>query len=257
MKKRVIACFFLVLTLFSFAPLSLAASRTFRVSGEVTMDQRGRTVVTWTDSANASPYTVKFQCVNGSAVQTIWRAAINVSSKSCTVPYLVPGKKYKIIVEDSAGLTASNTITVPRRTNLTSTRNRTETTQVMYKVDKYASDDQAKALKTISATAIEKNLKKGYVYGIKFTTKYKTNAKTKNVHTAIFALTAPNGYVQSSYSTDFTLPRVKGTWYYGFVCGDFFTYLLDATGYIPTGAYTFQIFLEGRLYYQYVFRVGN
>ena len=252
MTKRIISIVLLLVTLLSLLPASsaLAAGRTFKVNTEVELDSKGRTVVSWKDSSKGAPYKVYYICVSkGSATQTSWIGAERVGSKK-TVLHLAPGLKYKITVEDKNGDTASATITVPRKKNVTSSRPRTETIGLSYKKDKYVEDKDAKVVKKDDRNAehLEKLVKKGYEVGFYYITNNKSTIKKAIKHYAIFVLTAPNGYVATEYDKNFLIQRRAGVYYYGQIGGSFFKYLYEHNDYIPSGTYKFQVFLEGRLY---------
>lgn len=256
MKKRIVAGLIMVVLLLSFMPVSLAASRTFRVNSSVEMDQRGYVVVSWSDSSNRAPYEVDYCCTEGTAKQTTYIGATNVSTNKYALNNLCPGMRYKITVIDKYGDSASATIRVPQRQDLTSSRPRVGSIGYRYKTDKYVADSSARAFKTLSASAIERNLNKGYVYGFYHKMQYYKKVRNVNVHNAVFAVIAPNGYINTNYSTNYTLPR-QGSWSFSFLCDQFFTNMYEANGYVPVGEYKFIVFLEGRRFYSTTFNVGT
>ena len=235
-------------------PPALAASRSFWVNSTVEMNSKGFVEVSWVDSSNRAPYEVDYICTDGTAKQTSYIGAQNVSTNRYALNNLCPGKHYKITVTDKYGESASARITVPRRQDLTSSRPRVGSLEFRYKTDKYAADSAAKRLNTLSASAIERNLKKGYVYGFYHKMQYYKKVQKVNVHNAVFAVVAPNGYICTNYATRYTLPR-QGSWYYNFLCDQFFTNMYEANGYIATGEYQFFVFLEGRCFYSARFNV--
>lgn len=235
-------------------PPALAASRSFWVNSTVEMNSKGFVEVSWVDSSNRAPYEVDYICTDGTAKQTSYIGAQNVSTNRYALNNLCPGKHYKITVIDKYGDSASARITVPRRQDLTSSRPRVGSLEFRYKTDKYAADSAAKRLNTLSASAIERNLKKGYVYGFYHKMQYYKKVQKVNVHNAVFAVVAPNGYICTNYATRYTLPR-QGSWYYNFLCDQFFTNMYEANGYIATGEYQFFVFLEGRCFYSARFNV--
>ena len=126
-----------------------------------------------------------------------------------------------------------------------------------YRTDKWG---EAKTLKTMSASAMERNINKGYQYGIDYQTTYYSSG-SRVEHMAVFALYVPNGYVWSG-AGDFTLPYMDSRYanvksYYGFLGGEFFDGLLEENGEIPTGTYKLEIYLEGRFYKSATFKVTN
>ena len=235
-------------------PPALAASRSFWVNSTVEMNSKGFVEVSWVDSSNRAPYEVDYICTDGTAKQTSYIGAQNVSTNRYALNNLCPGKHYNITVIDKYGDSASARITVPRRQDLTSSRPRVGSLEFRYKTDKYAADSAAKRLNTLSASAIERNLKKGYVYGFYHKMQYYKKVQKVNVHNAVFAVVAPNGYICTNYATRYTLPR-QGSWYYNFLCDQFFTNMYEANGYIATGEYQFFVFLEGRCFYSARFNV--
>ncbi len=257
MKKQIAVLLLLVLVLSAVSFPSLAFGRTFKVSTSAPMDKQGRVKVSWTDSANGAPYKLYFKCISGTKDQTTWIVSKRVSTKSYTIPYLIPGKKYVITVEDQDGDTASATITVGRRSNVYSSRPRKESIFMGYKEDQYVDEGHAKIVKKISAAAMERNIKKGGIYGMYYQVRYKSTIKKAVKHFALFALTAPNGFAAAEYMSNFTLRRPAGMDIFGMVGDSFFTEIYKHYGYIPTGTYTFQIFLEGGLYYSKKFNIGE
>ena len=254
MKKKIITGLILAVLFLCVMPAALA---TIRVSSNIEMDSRGYVEISWTDTGYGAPYKVCFTCTEGTAKQREYIGATNVSTTKCAIQWLCPGIHYKITVYDKNGDRASTNIRVPRRQDLTSGRKRVGTIEYRYKTDQYVADSAASKLKTLSASAIERNLKKGYVYGFYHNMKYTSRAKTSNIHKAVFAMIAPNGYVYTETSSDYTLPRTKGNWYYNFIGGDFFTHMYEDNGYIATGRYTFAVFLEGRQFFSVNFTVKD
>ena len=254
MKKRLISLALIMLILLSLLSPALAASRTFRVYSSVEMNSKGYVEISWTDSSNRAPYEVDYMCTDGTAKQTNYIGATNVSTNRCELNNLCPGKHYKITVVDKYGDTATARITVPRRQDVTSSRPRVGSLEFRYKTDRYAADSAARRLNTLSASAIERNLRKGYVYGFFHKMQYYKKVQKVNVHNAVFAVIAPNGYICTNYATRYTLPR-QGSWQYDFLCDQFFTNMYEANGYIATGEYEFYVFLEGRCFYSARFSV--
>ncbi len=254
MKKRAISGLLLLILLLSVFPLDgLAASRTFKINS-ITMNSRGHMVVKWKDTELNPPYTVYYRCTNGSVKQHSFYIN-NISTTSCSIPSMCPGVKYMVTVEDSDGDTCSKEITVPRRDDYDFRRGHKAYFEFRYKTSRYMADSKAKALKNLSASAIERNTENGYLYGFWFRIRYTALGAKTTKHDVVFAISAPNGYVYTEYDDDFMMPRLKRTYTYNFVGGNFFKFMYDDLGYIPAGQYTFRVFMEGRLLIQRWFDV--
>lgn len=253
-KRRIAFLLFLILMLSAISP---ALAATLKVNTSAPMDSQGRVKVSWKDSGNNSPYKLTYKCISGTSDQPTWIVSKRISAKSYTIPNLIPGKKYKITVEDCEGNVASANIKVGRRTNVYSSRKRTEKIYMGYKEDEYVDEAHAVIVKNKSASAMERHIKNGGLYGIYYYVNYKSTMKKAINHYAIFALTAPNGYAHAEYMKKFTLRRAAGISVVGMVGDSFFTEMYNYYGYVPTGTYTFQIFLEGGLYYSKKFSIGE
>ncbi|MBQ9263775.1 MAG: fibronectin type III domain-containing protein [Clostridia bacterium] len=256
MKKRMLAALLLLVLLLGMIPTVLADGRIFEINAKVTMNSRGYTVVSWDDSEGMAPYTVSYEYVDESrsVKQVRWCSAQNLTTKSHAIVGLIPGKTYRIIVFDRNKYSTSRLITVPTKADISSTRKRKETITPMYS----RNGASPKKLKNMSASAMQRNMAKGYGYGIEYSTEFYSAASKEIVHDALFAFYAPNGYVDTNYAADFTLPKKANMrYYYTFLGSSFFDGLLQLNGSIPTGTYRFEIYLEGRLFCSKTFKVAK
>lgn len=98
--------------------ISKKPTRTFEMSSIVSMN-RGRVTVSWTDSANNSPYKVLYQYagVSGITQPNYWaggdESGSTTYSKSFTIDQLAPGRAYRIEVRDCNNNSIYHTYNLP------------------------------------------------------------------------------------------------------------------------------------------------
>ena len=260
MKKKTVFLLVLTALLLAVLPVALAGGDEddddeIVINTSVKMNSSGGVTISWsgTDDGN---YVVWYEYVNESAdaAQTLIRAA-ETDEESVTLYSLIPGAQYRIEVSDEEGREGSALIRVPKRGTVSSKRKMSIKVIPKYRPDEW---EDARTLKTKSASAMERNKEEGYQYGIDYQTTYYSSGK-KVKHKALFALYAPNGYAWSCPG-DFTLPYMDTRYvnvktFYGFFGETFFEWLLEENGEIPVGTYKLEIYLEGRFYKSATFKV--
>ena len=252
MKKRILALLLCMITVVTLLPTASADYRTFRVNTKVALTEKGHTIVTWEDSDGLGPYTVLYKYAQNNKPQYRFYASYYATSKMCEIDDLIPGKQYMIYVQDRNGDEVSGLITVPKTGDSHSTRN--QTTTLTYEYTKQ--DGKVRTLGTMSAAAMTRNINRGYSYGLKYMMKFHSAASRAIVREATFAYYSPTGYVETSHSTDFTLPKGANWWYWYDMLGEgFFNNLNSINGGIPAGRYKFEIYLDGHYFYGKYFTV--
>lgn len=254
MKKRVLAFGLLLVVLVSLFPAALADYEIV-IDTNARMDSEGKVTIRWRDPDDNSVYVVYYQYVNDKASVVQHALKEYAFSDSVTLDRLIPGASYRIIEVSTSG-TGDAVINVPSRGTVESKRKVNIEVIPKYRVGE---EGEAKNLKTMSASAMERNMAKGYQYGIDYQTTYLSSGSEVKHEGAVFALYAPNGYVWSAGGT-LTIPAMdakKGAKRasYGFFGEKFFSGLLEANGSIPTGTYKLEIYLEGRFYRSATFNV--
>lgn len=252
MLKRISVLCLAVLLLLSVVPSALA--RNFQIDNKVTLDSKGRAVITWTDSERNGPYTVKHQYVDtdSSVWQTLILDVMDEKNTRHAIWGVIPGKTYKFTVQDKDGSTTQKTLKVPAKAKISSSRKSKTTLTPVYSPD----GSTVKKLKNMSASAMAKKIEEGFCYGVEYRTEFYSKAKKEIVHNAVFAFYAPNGFVGTNYANDFRLPKAANrVYWYPMLGNQFFENLLDSCGSIPAGTYRFEIYLEGQKYYTKNFTV--
>lgn len=260
MIRKLVILWLAAMLLLPAFPGAAEESRVFEIGDEITLDRRGYAVVRWEDSWDRGPYTVlyRYAGAEGEAAQTLWRDGKDVAEKTYAIRGLIPGKTYRVIVWDRDGQAAGKTLTLPEKPAVVYTRKRNISLTPKYKTASTVLPRDAKALRTMSAQAMEKHMAQdGYLYGVDYRAEFPYRASRDVVHDAVFAFYAPNGFVSTDFTDDFTLPaQARGVCWYPFLGGSFFARLLEETGGIPVGTYRFEVYLEGRLFYEDAFAVS-
>ena len=253
MLKRISVLCLAALLLLSLMPSALA-DRDFQIGNKVTLDNKGRAVITWTDSDKNGPYTVahQYETTLSNVRQTLIRDAVDVQGNRCAIWGVIPGKTYTFCVWDKDNKLTEKTLRVPTKPKISSSRKSKTTLTPVYSPD----GSTVKKLKTLSASAMTAKIEEGYRYGLEYRTEFYSKAKKEIKHEAVFALYAPNGFVGTNYAHDFTLPKAANkVFWYPMLGSTFFEHLLDSSGSIPEGGYKFEVYLEGQLFYTKSFTV--
>ncbi|MGN1021520.1 MAG: hypothetical protein ACI4O7_14245 [Aristaeellaceae bacterium] len=235
-------------------------ARTFDISPSITAND-GCYTITWEDSANASPYKLTYLYVDDSspAKQCLFwggnnEQASTTSSKSFTYRYLIPGKTYKLTVEDCNGVKTSRTITLPAPTSFVDGKLKSSSIKVTWKyryLESGADYEDAKSLDAFTASKMMTNMtNSGYRYGLNYRISLPQLATSREFYTTI-AFYAPNGFAkaevagETSYSSFNNASGSYCTWYC--IGTDFFTLLYDNNDTIPTGTYRVELYWDGML----------
>lgn len=242
-----------------------STSRGISISTRVSVS-KGDTTVSWTDSANASPYKVQAEYVGNSGVsQKNYTYTRSCSSTSYTFDDLIPGESYKITITNNNGASGTEIISVPGA--MTFSDNGWDpsvlwvTASPRY-IAPNASARDAKApqnKKFVGAKMVEK-MREGYKYGLYFSIEKKGNRSIKYSRTyrALVAFYAPNGFVDTfcdKYLSFTGSSNYVGIAYYC-IGSNFFDNLLEQCGTIPTGTYRVKVFFDGAYLNEVTFKVN-
>lgn len=259
MGKRKKALWLACLLLALWLPAVRAEERTFQVSPQAALNEKGEAVVTWEDSGDGGPYAVLFEYAGESAVrQTRWMEKREIAEKTCAIRGLIPGKTYRVFVEDRDGETAEGLVTLPEAGKYETTRRYHLVLAQRYKPDAGIADANAKQFRTMSAKAMTENMRAGFRYGMDFRVQFKNKGQERTVHHAVFAFYAPNGYVETDFAEDFVFPREaeEASCHYYFIGGVFFDRLLAVSDAIPAGQYRFEVYVDGAFFGEEKFTVA-
>ena len=172
-----------------------------------------------------------------------------------TYKQLVPGVSYTLAVRDSEKNIAYKTVELPEKGRFQTSQKTKAVLSLKYKTKAGAKDRSAKTSKKLSASAIRKNLERGYVYGLGLKVKFNSKTAETSVHDGVVAVWAPNGFLWSE-GVRFTFNRKKGTSSeFPFLMSPLFPTLISQYGGIPTGEYKMKLFLEGQLYLEESFTI--
>lgn len=236
-----------------------SASRTFEINDTIRM-KKGRTTVSWTDSADASPYIVYFQPIGrGSAVQmSEWgnenKEESTTTSKQLVLTRLIPGHQYRVYVEDCNGLRASRDITLPVAHTFsdgTLTASSISVQLDFRKKDDSTSDTTAVETGSLRASEILRDRGKKE-YGFAYTINY-PRSLSSSYFTQIL-ITAPNGYFQQEYAFDVKYEGYGGLLWY-MLGDDTFRKFYDQYSTISAGAWKIDLFWDGMHVNQSTFSV--
>ena len=251
--RKTIALLLALSFLMALAPVSaLAASRTFKFDKTAKVD-RGYVTISWVDSANYGPYEVSYSYDNSSTQSKVhyWAngnsSNSTTSSKSLTLKLLIPGVDYIIRVEDKYGNKIEATYTMYDAGTFEDGRLKASslTLESEYRsYSKNASDKTAKKVSSFKASTIENNLSSTN-YGIYVKINYPKLARART-YRMLVATVAPNGYRVVDTSDSLSFEYTSGGYYYYYCLGEhIFDTLYENCGYIPTGTYRMELYLDG------------
>ena len=217
---------------------------------------KGFTTISWEDSESRSPYTVYVQHESGSKLGEKQTVVSNTNSKSVTNGYvLVPGEPYTITVRDANGKTATYSYhpskkTFPDFKVTASMELRVETTKGTRTTDK-----------SFKASEIAKKISE-YDYFAYITITYPQIRYERNANWT-GAVTIPNGDVfLTSLNENTVIPadsKNKKIYLYWkhYTFNELFNYLLETSGSVPTGKYTWTLYFDGQKAGSTTFNVTN
>ncbi len=207
-------------------------------------DDKGGTIVNWTDALQNGPYTVRHLTATGDDLAADWqsawiirRDAENLAETTVTLTHLVPGESQWIVVEDGDGNRASLRYTPPNEPFtafgaqvLLRLRERDNTTMITTTRNAFSAGRTARD--TIDC-------------GLIVDLEYPMLARNRT-HTATFVLQCPTGEKVVDWVTEIELEYGNSTFGWSHYSLDwYFDLLLEQKGYIPTGTYTLLLYFDG------------
>ena len=243
------------------APVYTKEPRSFELNENVSTN-RGRVTISWQDSEDRSPYYVKSQYIgNPDVIQPLYWANVDEErsttySKSLTIDQLIPGKTYKIEVEDCAGNSISRIYTLPSPASFTDGLLKASSIGVGISPRwKKASWEykNASSLYTLHANLIIFNMGTKD-YGFRYDINYPQLAYSRAYFTQI-AITAPNGYVECEVHDDFKYPSKHSRRYWYIIGSKTFKMIYDQNSTIPTGTWKVDLYWDGMHVNQSTFNV--
>lgn len=241
--------------------ISKKAARTFELNPTVSSN-KGRVTVSWTDSSNNSPYTVAFQYIgSGNVTQPFYwangdKSGSTTYSKSFTIDHLIPGKTYRIEVEDRSGASITRTYTLPTPASFIDGKLKASSIRVKIAPrQKNSSSDysSASSIRSLRSTDIISN-RGSKDYGFRYDINYPQLAYSRTYYTQV-AITAPNGYVECEVHDDIQY----GSEYSGhcwYLIGDWtFRMIYEKNSSIPTGTWSVDLYWDGMHVNQSTFSV--
>lgn len=242
--------------------ISKKPTRTFEMSSIVSMN-RGRVTVSWTDSANNSPYKVLCQYVGVSGITqpNYWAGGDESGSttyaKSFTIDQLAPGRAYRIEVRDCNNNSIYHTYNLPTPATFEDGKLKASSIKVSISPrQKLKSSDKqsASSISSLRASDIIAN-RSSKEYGFRYDIDYPQLAYSRNYFTQI-VITAPNGYLETEEyrSIDYDSGYSGRYWY---MLGEWtFKMLYDKNSVIPTGTWTVELYWDGMFVNRSTFRVN-
>ena len=217
----------------------------------VNRDPYGDVTVTWT--GGQSPYKLKYYAMDGED-STVWTVDSNLRSRSGLIEDLAPNFDYVIAVIDANGEIALEELygNNKRFTDVTGMR---LTFTLRQKVN-----GRSSTIDKYSAYSITNGLTSGNYYGA--TIKLSHDRTTQPLpFTFRMAVTLPDGEPLVFYWERMNLPRGGGNTGYAywelFDFSDMWSYILMMRDEIPTGSYTFYIYMDDGLVATAPFTVGR
>lgn len=252
MKKKLLI-FLVSALLISFCIISAQADG-ITINNHVTTT-KGKTVVSWTDSNNNSPYQVAYEYYDGgSASQSgFWaggsQSEATTNKKSYTFSELIPGHKYIITVFDKNDNWSREIIKVPEAKAFNDMGIKATTMSVDSECRYISADGQEKWPSVFILDQMLPYVKdKRASCGVSYKFEIPAISQMKK-YTVLIAMYAPNGYAETVLVQDitFTKTSVFKTYYTTCTGSEFFRRLLEENGTIPVGKYTVEMYWDGML----------
>ena len=223
----------------------------------VQLESNGFVTVTWQNEDGKGPYSLYYMIWHPETqtLDVAVRLDETTDGNRFTYKQLVPGVSYTLAVRDSEKNIAYKTVELPEKGRFQTSQKTKAVLSLKYKTKAGAKDRSAKTSKKLSASAIRKNLERGYAYGLGLKVKFNSKTSETSVHDGVVAVWAPNGFLWSE-GVRFTFNRKKGTSSeFPFLMSPLFPTLISQYGGIPTGEYKMKLFLEGQLYLEESFTI--
>ncbi len=186
----------------------------------------GDILIKWDDSASASSYSVLYTTDDWNSY---YYDSDSVAGRRVILEYLIPGVTYEIVISNGTS-EATETYTVPCPL-----------------FSEFVAGDKYLALTkdTFSLADLERNPMSSFDVQVRY-----PKLKYSRDYTAKLVLKTPYGYCSAVTRWDsFTLEN-RYTYVYSsfYLKNNWLDYVEDNFGSIPTGEYTFELFMDGQLY---------
>lgn len=206
--------------------------------------------VTWRDSAYGQSYRVTWR-MSGCSSNWYNDATDNLSVKSVVLTSLIPGQTYTITVSSDKS-SASYTYTMPTAGEFTGFRNGVSVTATL----KRKLNGKTSNMSAFTANELASSSSASFGAYLRFDYPQLANERSYNRKIVILS---PKGYVSESLVLSDTWDMPVGNYYnyYDFISfANMFDELLDKHGYVPTGTYTIQLYLDGDIAGSTAFKVN-
>lgn len=228
-------------------PTATVKPRTFKIT-KVTASSNGNVTVRWSDSTSRAPYKVRYQYYVDSnhssekqRKQLTWIGDESTKGTSTVLNWLIPGKKYWIIVTDKDDVSTwyaykpSSVSRYPEFGISVSMSLQKTRGQKVTDLDKF------------SAKVLEKQ-DSAIAYGAYIKLTYSRLAKARK-YVCRVSMTTPDGSVYAVHLDEaFDLPAGRSYTYWKFFQFDsFFGNVIEQYGYVPIGKYTWTIYFNNYL----------
>ena len=221
----------------------------------------GYVTVSWTDSKNMGPYSLGYFCLDSSDMnQGFWacgdRNSSTTSSTSLTMMSLLPGRDYLVVIYDKNDDYASTVVSVPAPETFQDEKLKASAVKVSLGLRSGdRSTGKVKKMKQFSASEMNQQMG-NQSFGLYYELRLPKLSHARD-YLVQLSIVAPNGYVVTLHSEQYTFSTAAGfTHYINFIGGDFFQKLYDVLGGVPTGEYTVETFFNGMLANTQTFRVN-
>lgn len=213
---------------------------------------KGRSTVSWTDSANNAPYEVAYECVGSGSVShpSYWaggdQASSTTYSKSFTIDYLIPGKTYIIKIYDCNNQRITKTYTIPSASTFVDGKLSASSINISLKPRYKAygtSDSSASSISQLQASTIMSNIN-SKEYGFRFDIDYPQLAYSRTYFTQI-AIIAPNGYTECEVHKSVDYESAYSGRYYDMIGDWTFAKMYEYNSTIPSGTWTVELYWDG------------
>lgn len=256
MKKPIL--YLLVLTMLLALPM--AAQAYIDIDPDIRTDD-GLATLYWTASDGSAPFMLGYRYVpeDGSDQLAFWAGDDEETSTTknnyFTFKTLLSGHQYYVQVFNDAGDIDGATITIPDYGEFEDGKLKAKSvrTSVDYRRIKKGSDSVG-SVDQLTASDMMKNME-NYYYGLRYEITLPELAYARDYFVQI-AMTAPNGYMQTVHTSQYTFSTGTGfTHYLRFMGEAFFLNLYNNFGEIPVGTYTIELYFNGMLANTRTFRI--
>lgn len=218
----------------------------------------GKVKVSWKDSGNNTPYTVKYVLHSSGnfdkdlTAQGFYWTKSKLYLKYATIDYMVPGKTYWVVVENKAGNTTERkTVKLPYHV-FTDFKNKPYIDDFSLKKrvgGRTSTVTKLNAADIRFATALTK-------YGCYFEYHYPQLKNERSYHLQVVAV-SPDGWRHVVYAGNDDLPQGDYYGYFSFLSLEYFFDNLKKArdGFVPTGQYRLEMYWDGKYVDQVMFRV--